>query len=111
MENYLPSSVIGESIFNHPNCQKYRRTYHRTHDGHQLDHICISRKWRRSLLDVKNKRSADIQSDHELLLAEIRLKFARVQQKSDKVSKKFDINKLKDRAVKQSFVDHLKQLD
>jgi hypothetical protein len=34
-----------------------------------------------------------------------------VQKKSDKAAKKFDVYKLKDRAVKQSFVDHLKQLD
>jgi hypothetical protein len=34
-----------------------------------------------------------------------------VKQKSDKATKKYDVHKLKDRAVKQSFVDHLKQLD
>jgi hypothetical protein len=34
-----------------------------------------------------------------------------VQQKPGKAAKKFNVHKLKDRTVKQSFLDHLKQLD
>lgn len=40
----------------------------------QLDHICISRKFRRSLQDVRVKRGADAASDHHFLVANIKLK-------------------------------------
>jgi hypothetical protein len=103
--------VIGGSIFKHKDCHKYTWTHHNTRNGHQLDHICISGTWRGSLLDVKNKRSADIQSDHELLIAEVRLKISRVQQKSTSAARKFDVSRLQDREVKRTFVDRLKSLN
>jgi hypothetical protein len=30
----------------------------------QIDHICISKDWRKSLLDVHNKTGADVGSDY-----------------------------------------------
>jgi endonuclease/exonuclease/phosphatase family metal-dependent hydrolase len=73
--------VIGGSLF--PNRPAHKVTWV-SRDGrteNQIDHICISRKWRRSLLDVRNKRSADIASDHHLVIGEIRLRVARVQRR------------------------------
>ncbi|KAI8510890.1 hypothetical protein Bbelb_118060 [Branchiostoma belcheri] len=35
--------------------------------SNQIDHICINRKWRRSLLDAKTIRGADGSSDHHLI--------------------------------------------
>lgn len=43
----------------------------------QIDHICINRKFRRSLLDVRVKRGADAGSDHHLLAAKLQLKLKR----------------------------------
>jgi hypothetical protein len=103
--------IIGGSIFKHPDCHKYTWTHHNTKEGYQLDHICISKRWRRSLLDVRNKRSADIQSDHELVVAEIRLKIARVQRKTQSVARKFNVQKLKDQHIKDDFIQRLKSLD
>ena len=40
----------------------------------QIDHVCISRKFWRSLQDVRVKRGADAASDHHLLVANIKLK-------------------------------------
>lgn len=34
-------------------------THHRIHNGYQLDHICLSRKWCRSLFHVRNKKNAE----------------------------------------------------
>ena len=33
----------------------------------QIDHIMINSKWRRSLLDVRDRRGAEVGSDHHLL--------------------------------------------
>ncbi|MGL5406217.1 MAG: endonuclease/exonuclease/phosphatase family protein [Propionibacteriaceae bacterium] len=103
--------VIGGSLFPHQTCHKYTWTHHRTREGYQLDHMCISSKWRGSLLDVRNRRSADIQSDHELLVAEIRLKISRVTQTSLAALRKFDVQKLKDRKTRQAFSEKLRNLN
>jgi len=69
--------VIGGSLFPHKNIHKYTWTSPNGQVRNQIDHICISKKWRRSLLDVRNKRGADIDSDHELLISRIKIKLKR----------------------------------
>jgi len=49
--------------------------------GNQIDHICISRNWR-SLLDVRNKRGADIGSDHHMIMGILRIKTEKVIRKT-----------------------------
>ncbi len=83
--------VIGGTVFQHPNihkttwvspCGKYRN---------QIDHIAISRKHRSSLLDVRVRRSADVGSDHQLLMA--KLKFKLKKHKEEKArSSVYDID-------------------
>lgn len=72
--------VIGGTMFPHRDVHK--ATW-RSLDGkteNQIDHVAISRRWRRNLEDTKAMRSADIRSDHHLLIAKVRLKSA-VQKK------------------------------
>ena len=38
-------------------------------DKNQIDHIVITGKWRRSLLNVSVKRGAYVESDHRLVTA------------------------------------------
>ena len=45
-----------------------------THLRAQLDHMLINRWWQRSLLDCRTNRGEDIRSDHELVVAKLRLK-------------------------------------
>ncbi|XP_058828128.1 uncharacterized protein LOC131688019 [Topomyia yanbarensis] len=73
----------------------------------QIDHICISRKWRRSLLDVRNKRSADIASDHHLLISEILLRIARIHRQEDQIGRRFNTRRLEDAAARRYFVEEL----
>ncbi|XP_058448607.1 craniofacial development protein 2-like [Malaya genurostris] len=89
--------VIGGSLFPHRPVSR---------DGFtesQIDHICISRKWKRSLLDVRNKFSADIASDHHLILGEIRLRVARIRRQEERVGRRFNTRRLDDTTVKMSF--------
>ena len=63
--------IIGGTIFPHKNIHKL--TW-RSPDGrtiNQIDHLIINKKWRRSLLDVKVFRGADVNSDHYMLFAKI----------------------------------------
>ena len=58
----------------------------------QIDHFAISRKFRSSLLYIRNKRGADVGSDHHLMLAKIRLKISKVKDQTNRVNPKYDIN-------------------
>ena len=67
------SLVIGGTVF--PNKRIHKATWV-SPDGfteNQIDHFCISKRFRRSLEDLKVKRGADVGSDHHLLLAKVKL--------------------------------------
>nr|XP_043067309.1 uncharacterized protein LOC122321444 [Drosophila bipectinata] len=69
--------VIGGTVFPHKEIHRYTWTSPNGHTRNQIDHICISRKWRRSIMDVRNRRSASIDSDHELIIGELLIKLRR----------------------------------
>lgn len=66
--------VIGGTMFQHKNIHKL--TWHSPNgrDRNQIDHLMINGTWRRSLLDVKVRRGADVGSDHHLVTAVVRIK-------------------------------------
>ena len=86
--------VIGSTIFPHKRIHKYTWNHPNGTTKNQIDHICISKKWKKSLLDVRTQRGADIGSDHELLMAKIKLKLS--TKKSVKPTKRYNTNLLQD---------------
>uniref|UniRef100_A0AAV2J1Z3 Reverse transcriptase domain-containing protein n=1 Tax=Knipowitschia caucasica TaxID=637954 RepID=A0AAV2J1Z3_KNICA len=66
--------VIGGSVFHHRKIHKVTWVSPDMSTENQIDHICIGRKFRRSLQDVRVKRGADVASDHHLLVARLKLK-------------------------------------
>lgn len=66
--------VIGGTIFPHKRIHKTTWTSPDGKTENQIDHITVSRKWRKSLLDVKVRRGADVASDHQLLVAIMKIK-------------------------------------
>ena len=69
----------------------------------QIDHIPISRKWRSSLHDIRVKHSADVESDLQLVVAEIKIKLLAVKKVSS-TRNRYNTTKLRDWAVKDAFV-------
>ena len=69
----------------------------------QIDHICVSSKFRRSLLDVRAKRGADVPSDHHLLMGRCHLKLKNYNIGMQKTSYKYNIKMLKDDETKTRF--------
>ena len=66
--------IIGGSVFPHKRIHKatWVSPDHRTEN--QIDHICISQKFKRSMQDVRVHRGADAASDHHLVLTKLKLK-------------------------------------
>jgi hypothetical protein len=62
--------ITGETVFLHKICHKVSWVS----PDNQIDHLAISKRFSRPLLDVRNKRGADIDSDHHLRIANFRYK-------------------------------------
>jgi len=70
LETYaMNNQVIGASLFPH----KVTWVSPDYVTENQIDHLCISKRFRRSLQDVKVWRGADVASDHHLLIAKLEL--------------------------------------
>jgi endonuclease/exonuclease/phosphatase family metal-dependent hydrolase len=61
--------MITGTIFLHKNIHKYTWTSPDSITNNQIDHILVNGKYRRSILDTKAERGADIGSDHQLVIS------------------------------------------
>ena len=73
----LNKLVLGGSVFPHRRIHKATWLSPDQLTANQIDHFCISKKFRRSLQDVRVKRGADAASDHHLVIANLRLRLKR----------------------------------
>ncbi|XP_053373668.1 craniofacial development protein 2-like [Mercenaria mercenaria] len=95
--------VIGGSIFPHKNIHKSTWTSPDHTVNNQIDHVTISRRWRRTLTDVRAYRSADAGSDHQLVIAKLQVRIARVKKSEQQRQPRFDTTKLRGEEVKNYF--------
>ncbi|XP_047111838.1 craniofacial development protein 2-like [Schistocerca piceifrons] len=95
--------VIGGTLFPHRNCHRITWVSPDHVTENQIDQIVISRKFRNSLLDVRNRRGADVGSDHHLVLAEFRLQIVANRTKLNHRCKKIDVARLKDQQIKETY--------
>ncbi|VDP49668.1 unnamed protein product [Schistosoma curassoni] len=66
--------VIGGIIFPHERIHKATWISPDHITENQIDHICINKKFRRTMEDMRTSREADIASDHHLVVANLKLK-------------------------------------
>lgn len=69
--------IIGGTVFSHKRIHKATWVSPDPNTENQIGCVCISRKFQRTLQDVRVKRGADIASDHHLLVARLKLKLKR----------------------------------
>ena len=78
--------VIGGSIFPHKRIHKVTWVSPDHHTENQIDHICINKKFRRSVQDVRVYRGADVASDHHLVVGAPRLKLKKYNTRNPKAT-------------------------
>ena len=98
----LNQLVIGGSIFPHKRIHKatWRSPDHFTEN--QIDHMCISRKFRRSCQDVRTKRGADAASDHHLLLMTVKLRLKK-HTTTTSTRTRYDVGLLRSQEIENRF--------
>jgi len=96
--------VIGGTIFPHKRIHKATWVAPNYNLGveNQIDHICVSRQFRTSLLDVKVYRGADVGSDHHLVIGKIKLKLRKGKFDQEK-RVKFDVSKMSSAPKREAF--------
>ena len=70
--------VMANTLFQQHKRRLYAWTSPDGQHQNQIDYILCSKRWRSSILSTKTRPEADYGSDHELLIAEFRLKLKKV---------------------------------
>jgi hypothetical protein len=68
--------VVKRTMFLHRNFHKYTRTSPDGKTRSQIGHILIERRWHSSILDVRRIRGADFNTNHCLVVAKVKDRWA-----------------------------------
>ena len=96
------SLVITTTSFPHNDIHKYTWTSPDDRTHNQIDHVAANSCFRQSVFDTGSYRSADISSDHNLVVAVMQLKLCRVGKKTSSNSK-YECSKLRIPEVRREF--------
>jgi hypothetical protein len=86
---------VKSTLFPHRIVHKYTRTSPDGKTHNQIDHFLVDRRRHSSVLDVRSFRAADCDSDHYLVVAKVRERFAVNKQRSQRFDmERFNLKKL-----------------
>ena len=85
---------IGNTWYELPIRRKYTWTSPNHEHRNQIDYIMCKQRWRSSITSVKTRPGADCGSDHELLLATVKVKFRKINAKQRAGNKRLDLSQI-----------------
>lgn len=94
-------------MFSHKDIYKITWTSPDNQTNNQIDHICVSRRWRSSLLDVCSQKGADMYTDHNLLCGYMRIKLLSNKRRKNAIKRKLNIEMLQDENTATRFLPEL----
>jgi len=94
---------VNSTMFPHQNIHKYTWTSADGKTHNQIDHILIDRRWHSSILHVRSFRQVDCDTDHYLVVANVREKLTASKQAGQKFDvERFNLRKLNELEVRSS---------
>jgi len=94
--------VVKSTMFSHGKIHKYTWTSPDGKTHNQIDHVLIDRRWHSSVLDVRNFRGADCDTDHYLVFAKVRERLAVGKQAAQRFDmQRFNLRKLNEPEVRE----------
>lgn len=97
------SLVIGNTLFKNHKRRRYTWTSRMSNGRYQLDYIMVQDRYRNCLKSAKSYPGADIDSDHNLVVAEIRIGLKRVRR--GKAVVKFNVEQLTEENKRKELQD------
>jgi hypothetical protein len=96
--------VVKSTMFPHRNIHKYTWTSPDGKTYNQIDHVLIDRRWHSSILDVRSFRGDDCDTDHYLVVANVRERLAVSKQAALKFDgERFNLKKLSELEVRKQY--------
>ncbi|KAJ4441767.1 hypothetical protein ANN_11625 [Periplaneta americana] len=96
--------IVKSTTFPHKDIHKYTWTSPDGLTHNQIDHILIDKRRHTSIVDIRTFRGADCNSDHYLVIGELRERLSVAKRVEQEVNiTKFNILKLKDEEAKQNY--------
>ena len=96
--------VVKSTMFPHRNIHKYTWPSPDGKTHNQIDHVLIDRRWHSSVLDVRSFRGADCDTDHYLVIEEIRERLAVGKQAAQRFDRqRFNLRKLNEAEVREQY--------
>jgi hypothetical protein len=95
--------VICGTLFQHKRIHKATWVSPDQMTENQIDHICINKKFRRSLQDTRVKQAADVASDHHLLTCSIKLKLKKMKTEGNSQRIRYNTRFLQDTHILQEY--------
>ncbi|XP_056022145.1 uncharacterized protein LOC130055022 [Ostrea edulis] len=98
----LNNLAVSSTMFKHKDIHKQTWTSPNGQHKNQIDHVAVNGRFKRSVLDVRAHRGADVGSDHNLVITKVMLKLHKIGKKPTS-STRFETCKLKVPEVRQQF--------
>nr|XP_042895535.1 craniofacial development protein 2-like [Parasteatoda tepidariorum] len=101
--------VIPSTMFQHKRIHKMTWKSPNGNTYNQIDHILIDSRHKSDILDVRSYRGANIDSDHFLVLAEVRARISNTRKARGERLKKYDGEQLKKETTRKKFQEQIER--
>jgi hypothetical protein len=100
----LEEIIVKSTMFPHRNIHNYNWIFPDGKTHNQIDHVLIHMRWNSIILDVRSFRGVDCDTDHSLVVVNVRDRLAVSKEEAQKFDgERFNLSKLNELEVRKQF--------